>query len=61
MRGQWREARDEWRRLGCPYEAAMSCMHGDDIEIREARHVLEDLDATRAVEAFARSAQEVHR
>jgi DNA-binding CsgD family transcriptional regulator/tetratricopeptide (TPR) repeat protein len=29
MRGEWREAAEEWRRIGCPYEQALALAEGD--------------------------------
>lgn len=43
--GRWRESADEWRRLGCPYEAAMACYDGNASALANAIEELEQLGA----------------
>lgn len=45
LRGQWREAADAWRSLGCPYETARALGSGDEAARREALGILESLAA----------------
>ncbi|HST25543.1 MAG TPA: LuxR C-terminal-related transcriptional regulator, partial [Gaiellaceae bacterium] len=53
LAGCWREARDTWRALGCPYDAALSALPGDDAAAREAVAQLDQMGATAAARAFA--------
>jgi tetratricopeptide (TPR) repeat protein len=44
--GDWRGAAEAFRRLGCPYEAALACFEGDDAAaLEEALRALEGLGA----------------
>jgi DNA-binding CsgD family transcriptional regulator len=54
LAGSWREAARAWRTLGCPYDAALAALPGDDTAAREAVASLEQIGATAAVRAFAR-------
>jgi DNA-binding CsgD family transcriptional regulator len=55
LAGSWREAADAWRTLGCPYNAALAALPGDDAAAREAAASLEQIGATAAARAFARA------
>jgi len=48
--GRWREGAEDWRRRGCPYEAAMACLDGDASAQSEAITILEKLGAQPAVD-----------
>jgi DNA-binding CsgD family transcriptional regulator len=43
MHGEWRQAAELWRQIGCPYEAALALADGDDETA--ARRSLEELQA----------------
>jgi DNA-binding CsgD family transcriptional regulator/tetratricopeptide (TPR) repeat protein len=43
--GQWREAAEEWARLGCPYEQALALADGDEAAQSAALDLLERLGA----------------
>lgn len=43
--GRWKEAADAWRRIGCPYEAALSLAEGDPAARLEALQLFDDLGA----------------
>jgi DNA-binding CsgD family transcriptional regulator len=55
LAGYWREAAGAWRTLGCPYDAALAALPGDDTAAREAVASLEQIGATAAARAFARA------
>lgn len=55
LAGSWREAVAAWRALGCPYNAALAALTGDDPAAREAVAQLEQIGATAAVRAFGRA------
>jgi DNA-binding CsgD family transcriptional regulator/tetratricopeptide (TPR) repeat protein len=55
LAGSWREAAGAWRTLGCPYDAALAALPGDDAAAREAVGALEQIGATAAARAFARA------
>jgi DNA-binding CsgD family transcriptional regulator len=60
MRGRWRAAADEWRRLGCPYEAATAMGDGDDVGgLNEAYAELSRLGAWPAADAVGRRLREL--
>ena len=50
MANDWRGAADSWKRLGCPYEQAMSLADGDEQSQRVALEILEGLEARPAAE-----------
>jgi DNA-binding CsgD family transcriptional regulator len=56
--GRWREARAEWLAAGCPYEAAMASIVGDDAAVRDAFGILEELGATRSMNTVMRMLRE---
>jgi len=41
----WREAAQEWRRIGCPYEQAEALAEGDEAAMRESLAILVRLGA----------------
>src|SRR5690606_14616942 len=46
MQGHWREAADEWGRVGCPYERADALSEGDEAEaLLEALRTFDELRA----------------
>jgi transcriptional regulator with XRE-family HTH domain len=51
--GHWPEARADWLARGCPYEAALACLDGDNAALHEALRALHDLGATRAVDVLS--------
>lgn len=55
LAGSWREARDAWRTLSCPYNAALAALPGDDASAREAVALLDQMGASAAARAFARA------
>ena len=55
LAGSWREAAGAWRTLGCPYDAALAALSGDDAAARQAVTSLEQIGATAAARAFARA------
>jgi DNA-binding CsgD family transcriptional regulator len=55
MAGDWRQAAALWRRLGCPYEAALALSASDDAAaVREALHELGRLGARPAAAIVGR-------
>jgi hypothetical protein len=52
--GDWRGARAQWLALGCPYEAAIACISGDEAARRDAAREMEALGASRSAAALAR-------
>ena len=54
LAGSWREAAGAWRALGCPYDAALAALPGDDAAAREAVELLQQMGATAAASAFVR-------
>jgi DNA-binding CsgD family transcriptional regulator len=48
--GRWREAADEWSRLGCPYDCALALAGGDQAALREALALFDGLGAVRAAQ-----------
>ncbi|HET7568669.1 MAG TPA: AAA family ATPase [Gaiellaceae bacterium] len=54
LAGDWRGAVRAWRELGCPYDAALAALPGDDAAARAAVAALHELGAEGAVRAFAR-------
>jgi DNA-binding CsgD family transcriptional regulator/tetratricopeptide (TPR) repeat protein len=55
--GQWREAADAWRALGCPYEQARALAEGDDSAQLEALALFEQLGARPAADALRKRAR----
>ena len=50
LAGEWHLAADEWRRIGCPYEAALALADSDDDDlIRQACADLQELGAAPAL------------
>lgn len=45
MNGDWREAADIWREIGCPYEVAMALADGNESALLESLEILDDLEA----------------
>lgn len=54
LRGDWRRAAEEWRKAGCPYEAALALAEGDESAQREALAELTRLGARAAAQIVAR-------
>ena len=53
--GEWNQATELWRNLGCPYEAALALAASDDQDaLRESIDELERMGATRAALVIAR-------
>jgi DNA-binding CsgD family transcriptional regulator len=55
--GRWREAHDAWQALGCPYEAALALLGGDEAALREALDALVLLGARPAADIARRALQ----
>ncbi|HET6854594.1 MAG TPA: AAA family ATPase [Pyrinomonadaceae bacterium] len=53
--GNWRAAADVWKKIGCPYEAAMALVDGDEAAQLEALAVFEELGAGPAAERLRRA------
>jgi len=45
IEGEWKAAAAEWTMLGCPYEAALSELNGDEASVRQALATFERLGA----------------
>lgn len=45
MSGQWREAADAWRDIGCPYEVGLALADGDSESMLEAVAIFDSLGA----------------
>lgn len=54
LAGSWREAVGAWRALGCPYDAAVAALPGDDGAARAGVAALSRMGADAAARAFAR-------
>jgi DNA-binding CsgD family transcriptional regulator len=53
--GEWGHAVDRWRKIGCPYEAALALADADDVDaLRQALSELQALGARRAAAIVAR-------
>lgn len=50
MSGNWRDAADAWKKIGCPYEQAMTLADGDEPAKLEALEMLERLGAASAAD-----------
>jgi len=46
IKGDWRGAVEEWKKLNCPYQEALALADGDEDSKREALSILESLGAT---------------
>jgi DNA-binding CsgD family transcriptional regulator len=53
--GQWRAAHDAWQALGCPYEAALALLGGDEPALRAALDAFIALDARPAADIARRA------
>lgn len=49
IKGDWREAADEWKKLGCPYQEALALAGGNEVAKRESLSILESLGATATI------------
>ncbi len=49
IKGDWRGAANEWKKLGCPYQEALALADGDEKCRREALNILESLGATATI------------
>jgi DNA-binding CsgD family transcriptional regulator len=57
--GKWRQAAEEWRKIGCPYETALALAESDDeVDVREAIDRLQLLGARPAAAIVARRLRE---
>lgn len=56
--GQWREAAEAWRELGCPYERARALAEGDEAARRAALAIFEELGANPMVARLRRVLRE---
>ena len=54
LRGDWRAAQRAWLALGCPYDAALATVAGDDAAAREAVAALSRMGSPAAAHAYAR-------
>ena len=60
VRGEWREAANEWTRRGCPYEAAMAqCDSADPRVVRESVDVFDRIGAVPAGDIARRRLREL--
>jgi DNA-binding CsgD family transcriptional regulator len=50
----WREAADEWTRLGCPYDRGLALLAGDEAALREAADIFDALGARPGAEVARR-------
>jgi DNA-binding CsgD family transcriptional regulator len=50
MSGAWREAAQEWERIGCPYQQADALADGDEASMREALEIFSGLGAEPAAD-----------
>ena len=57
IQGQWREAADEWERIGCPFERALALAEGDLPAKRDALVIFEQLGARPAANHLRRKLQ----
>lgn len=55
--GRWRAAHDAWQTLGCPYEAALALLGGDEPALREALDAFIALGARPAADIARRALQ----
>ncbi|GGD38676.1 ATP-binding protein [Pseudoxanthomonas indica] len=58
LAGQWREAAEVWRALGCPYEQARALAEGDEEAQRSALQIFEGLGASPMVARLRRELRE---
>ena len=49
IKGDWKGAADEWKKLGCPYQEALALADGNEDSKREALTILESLGATATI------------
>lgn len=59
MAGDWRSAAQEWERLGCPYEQAMSLADGDAAAQSRSLEILQSLGARPAINFVQRKLQAI--
>ena len=60
LQGDWRGAAAEFKRLGCPYQAALACAESDDPDaIRSALEALDELEARPAAARLRRRLAEL--
>lgn len=55
LAGDWRRAAAAWRDLGCPYEAALAQLEGDETALRQALAVFRELGARPAADIARRA------
>lgn len=44
--GDWNDAAEEWKKIGCPYEQALALFEGDEARQKEGLMILDSLGAT---------------
>ena len=49
IKGDWRNAADEWKKLNCPYQEALALADGNEEAKRESLTILESLGATATI------------
>ncbi len=58
--GEWRQAAERWRELGCPYETALALSDsGDEAALRQALEIFEKLGARPMTGVVARRLREM--
>jgi DNA-binding CsgD family transcriptional regulator len=57
--GNWREAAAAWDELGCPYEAALARLDGDEAALMQAHTIFQDLGSRPAAAIAARKLREL--
>jgi len=58
LAGRFREAADEWAKLGCPYDQALALVGGDEAAMRDGLRILDELGAKAAAERVRRQLRE---
>jgi DNA-binding CsgD family transcriptional regulator/GTPase SAR1 family protein len=58
IRGDWRGAAEEWKKLGCPYEEALALADGNEDSKRKALTILESLGATATINLLKQQMRE---
>jgi DNA-binding CsgD family transcriptional regulator/GTPase SAR1 family protein len=58
INGNWQEAADEWKKLGCAYEEALALAEGNEDSKRNALTILESLGATATINLLKQQMRE---
>jgi DNA-binding CsgD family transcriptional regulator/tetratricopeptide (TPR) repeat protein len=58
IKGKWKEAANEWIKLGCPYEEALALADGNEDSKRNALTILESLGATATINLIKQQMRE---